>query len=189
MEAVNEAETLELPMAHGVAMGALLQSLEVGQDDTPESESPMMSADIPVIGNSADIAYQIRQVNQLLEDVAGFTRQASEAAEFYKNRIDALEQRADMLRENCGRWLKLNGLKKLATHSGTVFFSKRNKVTLPDDVALLVFIGKQDQGVQSDLQIVKPNKTTLKHYIESTGNKPEGYIVQMVEGITIRKVA
>jgi hypothetical protein len=77
----------------------------------------------------------------------------------------------------------------LATHAGTIFFSKKKTVTYPEDAVLLQFIEAQPAEFQADLRIVKPSKTALKQYIESTGKTPEGYLVTEGEGISIRKVA
>jgi hypothetical protein len=157
-------------------------------DDDPVGIDPITD-DAPLIGNSADVANQIRQINQLREDVSGFKIQADEAAQFYVRRVQALEARADMLTENVGRWLKLNGLNKLSTHSGTVFFSKKNKVTLPSDDVLLTFIKANDPDNTMGLIKESPNKGDLKKYIASSGLQPEGYMEEKSEGISIRKVA
>jgi hypothetical protein len=165
---------------------------EVAEDETEDTTldvEPATETVLPTIGNSADVAYQIRQVNQLLADALAYKQQASEAAEFYDRRIKALTQRADMLKENIGRWLKLNGMKRLATHSGTVHFSKKKKVIWCDDETLLSYVNNQDKAVQDELRNISPNKSALRQYIESTGVAPEGYRTEEAEGISIRKAA
>jgi hypothetical protein len=162
----------------------------------PEEEAEKVSdndaiinAALPIIGNTADVASQLRQITQLANDVEQFKLQKEEAMAFYDRRIEALETRAEMLKENCGRFLKMNGMERLSTHSGTIYFSKRTKVTLPDDETLVAFALREDPEHEFNLVIEKPNKTVLKKYIASSGHKPEGYMEEQVEGISIRKVA
>jgi hypothetical protein len=155
-----------------------------------DSGSPELSTDdAPQIGNTADVAYQIKQIHQLLQDAEGLKSQAEEAQAFYERRIEALETRATMLKENCGRFLKMNDMKRLVTHAGTIFFSKRTKVTLPDDETLIKFASEEDPSHAHSLVTQKPNKSELKKYIQSTGHAPQGYLEEPVEHITIRKVA
>jgi hypothetical protein len=160
-------------------------------NDAPTPTLEPIGEDTPVIGNMNDVAQQIRQVRQNENDIAQFKQQADEAAEFYATRILALDQRNDFLKENVGRWLKLNGLNSLATHAGTIGFTKRTKVTLPADDVLLAFINEQDEQFRVALKKTteSPIKDALKKYIESTGKEPEGYVSQKVESISIRKAA
>jgi hypothetical protein len=155
------------------------------QDDSLDA-----AADTMVIGNTADVAYQIQQIHALLDAVSAFEAQKAEAEEFYDRRIEALKARADMLKENIGRWLKMNSLKKLATHHGTIFFTKRNKVIMPSDEVLEAFVNGLPVDVAKDQfynRLLKKNE--LKQYILSTGIKPEGFREEPAESITIRKAA
>jgi hypothetical protein len=146
--------------------------------------------DTMIIGNTADVAFQIQQINALLEAVSAFESQKAEAIEFYERRIEALKARADMLKENIGRWLKMNSLKKLATHQGTIFFTKRTKVILPSDDVLEAFICALPETVERDQFYNRSlRKNEVKQYIISSGNRPEGFREEPTESITIRKAA
>lgn len=192
-EAVPRIQARETTERRGDAREAralrdLINEFVAPESDSEASQLPTHD-DAPQIGNTSDVAYQIRQINQCLEDASAFMQQAEEAREFYERRIVALEARADFLKENVGRWLKINGMQKLATHSGTIYFSKRTKVTLPDDETLVRYANNEDPSNKRGLITQKPNKAELKKYIASSGHAPDGYREENVEHIAIRKVA
>jgi hypothetical protein len=186
----GKVSTMQAKEAEDAHMRELLKPYIVPEEpSTDDDDDTTVPAVAPLIGNTSDVAYQIRQINQCLEDAAAFKNQASEAMEFYQRRVKALEERADFLKENVGRWLKMNGMQKLATHSGTIFFSKRTKVTLPEDEVLLTWAIDEDPVNEMGLYKTVVNKTDVKNYIKSSGHTPEGYMEEKVEGISIRKVA
>lgn len=157
----------------------------------PRGEAPFEGEheEIDTIGNMNDVARQIRQVRQNEDSIDQLKQQADEAAAFYKMRMDALDLRNNFLKENCGRWLKMNGLKSLATHAGTIGFTKSTKTTWPEDDALLAFANAQDEKDQLVKSKSYPDKKALVQFIESSGKTPEGYSIEKGERISIRKVA
>jgi hypothetical protein len=185
----GKVATMQAKEAEDANMRELLKPYIVPEDDAPADLDIEAPEPLPVIGNSADVAWQLKQINMLLVEASEFKMQAQEASEFYQKKIEALETRADMLKENCGRFLKMNNMSKLATHAGTIFFSKRTKVTLPADEVLIEFAHLEDPDNANGFIVEKPDKTQLKKYIASSGHQPEGYMEEPVEGISIRKVA
>jgi hypothetical protein len=138
---------------------------------------------MPTIGNENDVARQMNWINQNEAAIAQLNKQAQQATDFYKARVDALDKRNDDLRTNCARFMTLNNFKKLVTWAGTISLKASKKVVWPEDDVLVAF-AKANGGEHVDELIrtkESPNKKDLKKFIESSGLEPEGYRIEEKE--------
>jgi hypothetical protein len=129
-------------------------------------------------GNSADVARLQWRIKKYEEQKAEFTAQKDDAIDFYVKKMAGLDTQVRYTKDLISQWMTYHKKDKLITYNGTVFYMNKKRITLPDDTVLLEFIRAQDVTVQNELLTtsVKPNKTTVKQYIESTGRKPAGYV-------------
>lgn len=140
--------------------------------------------DNKIISNPAQVEGYLFAINKLNDEINNLKTLKTQSAEFYSNKIESTQNTIDMLKSRIELFMKATETKRIPTQAGTVFFTTRKKETLPDDEVLLKY--SEDYAIATNIKVT-PDKKAIKAFINDGGAVPNGYSVEEVTSLSIRK--
>jgi hypothetical protein len=136
------------------------------------------------INTHIDVANRLRAISFVEERVEGLKAMKKDYVAYYDERIAKQQQQIDFLKGQIEAFMANTNTKTLPTPVGVVSYGTRRSTEWPDDEALLAF--SKEKGLAVTV-IEKPIKTSIKQFINSTGEYPYGYREVQVPSLTIRR--
>jgi hypothetical protein len=142
------------------------------------------SDDNKVIKSTAQVEGYLFAINKLKDEIENLKALKKQSAEFYDQKIESTDNTIEMLKVRIEIFMNTTDNKRIPTQAGTVFFTTRKKETLPDDDVLLKY--SETYAIEPNVKVT-PDKRAIKAFIKDGGAVPEGYSVEEVTNLSIRK--
>lgn len=140
--------------------------------------------DSKVITSPAQVEGYLFAINKLSDEIKSLKTLKRQSAEFYTKKITNTETTIELLKTRIEIFMNTSDVKKIPTQAGTAYFTTRKKETLPDDETLIAY----SKGCGIPVAIKEsPDKKAIKAHIKEGGAVPDGYSVEEVTTLSIRK--